>query len=194
MNALANFLRFGAGFWQYRSVTSYIEEIIKVTRMRCRESGVLYSEEWRNEKGESHNTEGPAEIKRDMHTGHVTRIVYAQNGYLKRADGLAPYEEFDEKNGALIKRLWSTSFARPGGLPNIEYYDSETGKLVAEQWTMKRPEPLGRNKEYMFHRTDGPAWIEYDPITGAQTSAEYYINGRRRHPEKMPSLRPEFNP
>lgn len=192
MNTLANFLCLRTGFWQYRSVSSYTKEIL--TRYRCRESGVLYSEEWRNEDGELHNTEGPASIKRDRNTGHITEVTYCENGMLKRAGGLAPIEEYDWQTGALLVRLWHVFSPRPGGLPNIEYYDAETGKLTDEQWTMKRPEPTGRKKTYMFHRADGPAWIGYDRVTGEQTFADYYINGRRRNPEKMPSLRPEFKP
>lgn len=170
-------------------VIKLIDEHYRVRIVRCPESGIITEERWENHDRLHHRLDGPALINRDRFSGHVTSMLFLVNGEYHRADGEPAQLEFDETTGVCTVRAYFVDGRswRPDGLPHVERIDPETGILWQAEYWDNRPE-WDRPKR---HRVDGPALITYDRLTGEQTDALYYVNGRKRASLPQPSPQPE---
>ncbi|MEL7444252.1 MAG: hypothetical protein AAGK02_00370 [Pseudomonadota bacterium] len=164
-------------------------EHYRVKKYRCPISGIVTLERWENTKGELHNPDGPALVARDQSSGHTTSIRYAIDGHYHRPNGEPAQLEFDPQSGACIHRSFFINGmpARPDGLPHIEWVDPDTSIVYQAEYWDDRPE-WDRPKR---HRTDGPALLTFNRVSGEESGAAFYVNGRKRANLPNPDPTPE---
>ena len=158
-------------------VVGVVKEKYSVEISRCPISGKIVSEYWRNAEGGLHRPDGPAVIETDRITGVVTEEQYYLNGEIHRPDGEPAMINYCHKTGNVLRKAWLENdiLVRSGGLPTMEYFDGHTQKLVRAEYQISR----GGSCKSRLHRLDGPAVITFDPVSGKQTGALFYKNGRK---------------
>lgn len=138
---------------------------------------MVASEEWYDKNGLLHKLDGPALIERHRERGFITRRGFYLKNVLHRENGLPASEYFDVENGNLVRRSWllEGEFYRQDDLPHVETLDPDTGIVIRAEYGVLSPD----KREFILHRENGPARIEFDRLSGIQKNVLFYLHGRR---------------
>lgn len=154
------------------------DEHYRVQILRCPRSGIAAEERWETPDGRLHRLDGPALVTRDRVSGQTTSLLFLKNGEYHRSDGEPAHLEFDERSGVCVFRAFFVDgrSERPEGLPHVERIDPDTGVVYQAEYWARQPDWAAPRR----HRSDGPAVITFDPVTGERTGEKFYLNGRKR--------------
>lgn len=151
-------------------VDDYYEANFNVRIRRDKETDQIVLEAWHNDQGQPHrNGDLPAFIKRDK-SGFVTYQRWQKIGITHRMHKPAILSFYPETK-VLMHEAWRINGQphRDGDFPSDIWRDKETGNIYSEEYYKN-----GRR-----HRDNGPAVIEYDPVTKEIIKQEFWRNDRQ---------------
>lgn len=144
------------------------------------------------------------EVYIDDETGNVIRETWLNAyGDVERPGGLPAQIEYCPDTGSVVGQAWyrNNKPHRDGGQPASLSFDAVTGQETFRAYwidgkqhgpsgepTMVYRAADGKLLQQVFmesghrHRTDGPAFQEFDEVLGGLIAEEFWLNGQRVEP------------
>ncbi len=155
-------------------------------------------------KNKQGNDRFSVDVEIDQNTGHVIRETWRNSsGQVDRLGDRPAMSTYCPTTGVTVGQTWFCNGKqhRDNDKPAILRFDAATGnETLRAYWIDDRPHRLGdapaaiyssasgsvMSEQFalfgMFHRTNGPAKIDYDEHTGDVTLTEYWVNDQKVEP------------